>query len=186
MNELEIDELVRKVQAGDRDAFSELVFAVRKELRVFLSAHASSIDMVEEILQSTLVVCYENIQKYELRGTFLPWIKGIGRNLLLKELHARSRYVLSEADVLDRIVAESALASAERDDAREEEWLVQLEQCIKKLPEDWRQMVQKRYFDRLSVKALARLFHRSETSTAVTLFRIRDMLRTCMLREGHP
>ena len=182
MNETELDQLVKRVQEGDREAFGEVVFAIRKELRIFLSAHASSIDMVEEVLQSTLVVTYENIAKYELRGTFLSWMKGIGRNLLLKEIKARSRYVAPDEDVLDRIVVEAAMNSIQAQD-REEAYVEHLRHCMEKLPDDSRKLIQQRYFNRQSVRDLARLNNRTETWTAVALFRIRDILRDCMMRE---
>lgn len=182
MNETELDQLVQRVQAGDTEAFGEVVFAIRKELRIFLSAHASSIDMIEEVLQSTLVVCYENIGKYELRGTFLSWTKGIARNLLLKEVKARARYVSPDEDALDRIAIDAAMNSIQAQD-REEAYVERLRTCLTKLPEASRQLIQQRYFNRVSVRELARLNNRTESWTAVALFRIRDILRDCMMKE---
>ncbi len=182
MNENELDQLVERVQNGDRDAFGEVVFAIRKELRIFLSAHACSIDMVEEVLQQTLVVCYENIAKYERRGTFLSWTKGIARNLMLKELKARSRFVAPGEDELDRIVLAAAMNSVEAED-REEAYVEHLRHCLTKLPEESRKLIQQRYFNRLSIRELASLNHRTETWVAVALFRVRDILKDCMMRE---
>lgn len=185
MNETELDNLVARVQAGESNLFADVVFAIRKELRIFLSAHAASIDMVEEVLQSTLVTCYENIGKYELRGTFLSWTKGIARNLVLKELHARARYVNAENDVLERAVLDAALASEQSAD-REAEYAEKLRACIESLPDHSRDLIRKRYFDRLSVRDIARGMNRTETWAAVTLFRIRDVLRECMMKEALP
>ena len=182
MNETELDQLVQRVQKGDRDAFGEIVFSIRKELRIFLSAHASSIDMIEEVLQATLVTCYENIEKYELRGTFLSWVKGISRNLLLKEVKARSRYVAPDEDILDRIVIDAAMHSMEAQE-REEEYVEHLRNCLSQLPDESRQLIQQRYFNGMSVRELAKLHDRTETWTAVALFRIRDILRVCMMKE---
>jgi RNA polymerase sigma-70 factor, ECF subfamily len=187
VNEQELDQLVARVQKGDRDAFTEVVFAIRKELRIFLSAHAASIDMVEEVLQSTLVECYECIGRYELRGTFLAWVKGIGRNLLLKELHARARYVTVEEDTLERIVVESALENtSEAADDRQLEMVERLRRCIQKLPDASRHLIERRYFERTTVKSLAKSLSRTETWTAVNLFRIREALRACMAGEVTP
>lgn len=183
MSTEDLDRLVIKVQQGDRDAFAEVVFLIRRELRIFLSAHASSIDMIEDVLQNALVTCYENITKYEPRGTFLSWVKGIARNLLLKELKARSRCVPAEDDFLERIVVESALASAQGIE-NEEEYVERLRLCLTKLPETSRTLIQQRYFNRLSVKEIANLHQRTETWTAVALFRIRETLRVCMTKEA--
>ena len=183
MDEQELDQVVARVQEGEKNAFGEVVFAVQREVRIFLSAHASSTDMVEEVLQATLVACYENIAKYERRGTFLSWIKGIGRNLLLKELKARSRYVAAEADTLERIVVEDALASSGGED-REREYVEKLRLCLEKLPDVSRQLVGRRYYDRQTVKEIAEGLRRTETWAAVTLFRIRETLRLCMTEEA--
>lgn len=185
MNTEELDRLVIKVQNGDREAFAEVVFLIRRELRIFLSAHASSIDMIEDVLQSALVTCYENIAKYEPRGTFLSWVKGISRNLLLKELKARSRCVPAEDGFLERIVAESALASTQGVE-NEEEYVERLRDCLAKLPGQSRIMIQQRYYNRLSVREMANIHQRTETWTAVALFRIRETLRECMTREATP
>lgn len=185
MNTEELDRLVIKVQKGDRDAFAEVVFMIRHELRIFLSAHASSITMIEDVLQNALVTCYENIANYEIRGTFLPWVKGIARNLLLKELKARSRCVPAEDDFLERVIAESALASSKSIE-REEENVERLRDCLSKLPEQSRTLIQQRYYHRLSVREMAKLHQKTETWTAVNLFRIREMLRDCMNKETSP
>jgi RNA polymerase sigma-70 factor (ECF subfamily) len=185
MNAQELDQIVARVQQGDREAFAELVFEVRKELRIFLSAHASSIDMVEEVLQSTLVTTYEIIDRYELRGTFLSWIKGIGRNLLLKELKARSRYVTAENDVLERILVEAAVESAGAAD-RELDYVERLRTCLTQLTDDARQLIQLRYYRGMAVKDMARVMNKTETGVAVALFRIRETLRAAMMKEVAP
>ncbi len=182
MNETELDELVERVQNGDRDAFGDVVFEIRRELRIFLSAHACSIDMVEEVLQHTLVVSYENMGKYERRGTFLSWTKGIARNLMLKELKARSRFVAPGEDELDRIVLDAAMNSVQAQD-REEEYVDHLRHCLTKLPEESRQLIQQRYYNKLSIRELAQIHHKTETWVAVALFRVRDILRDCMMKE---
>jgi RNA polymerase sigma-70 factor (ECF subfamily) len=185
MTDEELDRLVLRVQNGDREAFAEVVFAIRRELRIFLSAHASSIDMVEEVLQSTLVALYENIAKYEPRGTFLSWAKSFARNLLLKELHARSRYVTSDGDLIEQIVVHAALESAQGR-GHEEDYAEKLRDCLHQLPEISHRLIKQRYFDGMSVKAIAKLTDRTETWTAVALFRIRDILRKCMMKEAAP
>lgn len=183
MTDEELDKLVAQVQAGDPDAFTELVYAIRKELRIFISAHAYSSDMVEEVLQSTLVVCYEKIHNYELRGTFLCWVKGIARNLNFKELSSRSRYLSAKDDFLDRLVLDSAMETMGAAQDRAEEWVERLKVCIGKLPDFSREMIEKRYYENLSIRTLAQVLEKPESWTAVTLFRIREILRKCMVGE---
>ena len=185
MNSQEIDLLVARVRQGDRDAFGELVFAVEDELRAFLGARADSLQVVDEVVQSTLITAYENLGKYELRGTFLSWIKGIGRNLLMREIQARVRNPLAGEDAIDRFAAASALEAA-RAEADSEDRLARLDECLQKLPADARDLLRRRYRDRASVKDLARELNRTETAVSVALFRIREQIRQYLAEGGSP
>jgi DNA-directed RNA polymerase specialized sigma24 family protein len=84
--------------------------------------------------------------------------------------------------VLDRIVVEAAMNSIKAQD-REEAYVEHLRACLDKLPEASRKLIQQRYFNKTSIRNLARINNRTETWTAVALFRIRDLLKDCMMRE---
>ncbi|HVE41063.1 MAG TPA: sigma-70 family RNA polymerase sigma factor [Planctomycetota bacterium] len=183
MSPEELDTLVRRVQQGDKDGFADLFAATRRDVRIYLSAHASSADMVDEVLQAVFVACYEKIQVYELRGTFIPWLKGIAKNLLLKELHQRAKYVVAENDALESLIVEEGVASLREDEAsRREDSVARLEDCLSKLTPRSRELIDHKYTRRAPIETMARSFRKSESWVAVTLFRIREALRTCMTK----
>jgi RNA polymerase sigma-70 factor (ECF subfamily) len=179
----ELDHLVGKVQGGDSAAFVEVMRAVQREMRIFLSAHASSVDMVDEVLQATFVTCYQIIGQYQRRGTFLPWLKGIARNLLLKELKERARYLLAQDDVLEEALVRQGIDSAQETDLEREELAGRLRKCLDQLEKVARELIAKRYGEGMAIGRLALLFKRTESWVAVTLFRIRQTLRTCLSRS---
>lgn len=84
------DALALRAQAGDREAFSELVVALYPQLTGFLAFHAPSAELADEIAQATLVMAFERIADYQPRGTCAGWLKGIARNLLRRELSRRA------------------------------------------------------------------------------------------------
>jgi RNA polymerase sigma factor (sigma-70 family) len=180
MSPEELDALVQRVQAGDKNGFADLFAATRKDVRIFLSAHASSADMVDEVLQAVFVACYEKIHVYELRGTFLPWLKGIAKNLLLKELHQRAKYVVAENDALESLIVEEGMASLRGEEERREDSMRRLEDCLSKLTPRSRELIEEKYTRRAPILKMAQSFQKSESWIAVTLFRIREALRTCM------
>jgi RNA polymerase sigma-70 factor (ECF subfamily) len=183
MSPEELDALVRRVQAGDKEGFAGLFAATRKDVRIFLSAHASSADMVDEVLQAVFVACYEKIRVYELRGTFLPWLKGIAKNLLLKELHQRAKYVLAENDALESLIVEEGIASLHvGQEERREDSMRRLEDCLSKLTPRSRELIAEKYTRCAPIVKMARSFQKSESWIAVTLFRIREALRTCITK----
>ncbi len=139
--------------------------------------------MVDEVLQAVFVVCYEKIHVYEPRGTFLPWLKGIAKNLLLKELHQRSKYVVAENDALESLILEEGIASLRDDgESRREDSMRRLEDCLSKLTPRSRELINEKYTQRKPIETMARSFQKSESWIAVTLFRIREALRTCMTK----
>src|SRR6185295_9075545 len=182
MSPEDLDVLVRRVQGGHKDGFADLFAATRRDVRIFLSAHASSAAMVDEVLQAVFVACYEKIQVYELRGTFLPWLKGIARNLLLKELHQRSKYVVAENDALESLILEDGIASLRADEEHREDSMRRLEDCLSKLTPRSRELINEKYTHRAPIVKMAQSFQKSESWIAVTLFRIREALRTCMTK----
>lgn len=183
MSPEELDALVRRVQAGDKDGFADLFAATRREVRIFLSAHASSADMVDEVLQAVFVVCYEKIRVYEPRGTFLPWLKGIAKNLLLKELQQRAKYVVAENDALESLIVEEGMSSLrESPEDRREDSVRRLEDCLSKLTPRSRELIEEKYTRRAPIVQMAQSFRKSESWVAVTLFRIREALRTCITK----
>jgi RNA polymerase sigma-70 factor, ECF subfamily len=182
MSPEELDTVVRRVQAGDKNGFADLFAATRKDVRIYLSAHASSADMVDEVLQAVFVACYEKIHVYEPRGTFLPWLKGIAKNLLLKELHQRSKYVVAENDALESLIVEEGMASLRVEEERREDSMRRLEDCLSKLTPRSRELIAEKYTRRAPIEQMAQSFQKSESWIAVTLFRIREALRTCITK----
>jgi RNA polymerase sigma-70 factor (ECF subfamily) len=143
--------------------------------------------MVDEVLQAAFVACYESLRTYELRGTFLPWLKGIAKNLLLKELHQRAKYVLAENDALESLIVEEGIASLHAgQEERREDSMRRLEDCLSKLTPRSRELIAEKYTRRVPIVKMALSFQKSESWIAVTLFRIREALRSCITKAELP
>jgi RNA polymerase sigma-70 factor, ECF subfamily len=180
----EIDGLVVRVQGGDRQAFWDLILQVQQDLRVLLSVLAPSTDLVEEILQATFLRCHDILPKYEPRGTFRQWLKGIARNLLHEELRARARLRSASGNPLEAIVAEACLGSVEDSSTDVPEKDPALRECMDRLPPHSRQLLERRYAQNLPLNRIAQQFKKPAEGIAVALFRIREALRQCLEAKG--
>lgn len=179
-----LDALARRIKAGDQAAFHELILAVHVQVRSAIAVGATSTDMLDELLQQTFVTCFERIGQYEERGTLLAWLKGIARNHLRSELRNRTRLAAGRAlEEIDAAVVDVQLAALDEADDRELT-LDRLRGCLERLRPDLRRLVQRHHLDGLPVKTIARSVHRSAGWVAVTLFRLRRILRDCMTQEG--
>jgi RNA polymerase sigma-70 factor (ECF subfamily) len=180
-----LDEIVLRVRSGDEKALKEIILQLQGELRLFIAARASDLDMIEDVLQSTFVICFRKLDTYEPRGTFLAWLKGIAKNRLLQELKERSRYIALEGTELEGLVTDHRLEAIEKESERETEHeLARLLECVERLPARTREMVMRRYRDRTPIKKLAQQFKKRAGAVAALLTRARQSIRLCMESNG--
>lgn len=183
MTPADLDQLTIKAQAGDRDAFRELVLATQRELAISVAAHSVSRELVEEVLQETYVTAFEKISQYQPRGTFRPWLRTIARNHLFAHWRERRRLAEFDGDALDQMIADNGIDDLEHDDGKHEEESARLAACLELLPDRARKMLERRYCEEQPLAALAQQFKRSAATLSVTLFRLRQQLRRCVERS---
>lgn len=178
-----VDALVERAQRGDGEAFDQLVLRLHRQVRLAIAAHACAADQVEEILQAAWVTAFEQLGRYERRGTFLPWVKAIARNRLREDYRERGRgQRIGSGDLLERLVAEAAGEEIERADvvAHAERRLDRLRACLAALPPRARAVVLARDRDGESLASMARRFKQTKEALATVLWRIRRGLRHCI------
>lgn len=182
MDAAQRDSVIRRVMAGERDAYRLLVEDLEREVRGFVAAHASSLELVDEVVQAAFVEAYRQLHTYELRGTFASWVKGFARNLLRRELAQRARLVNTDQEVLDSLVSSSALddLAEERVADQKREDLARIERCLAALTPRARLMVQRRFVEQVPINRIAQQFKQTRAAIANALTRIRAGLRSCV------
>jgi RNA polymerase sigma-70 factor (ECF subfamily) len=181
----DLDRLALRAQGGDHEAFVALVEASEHDLRVLVSCYATSLAMVDEVMQGTYVIAFEKLATYEARGTLKAWLGGIARNLVRRELDTRRRSHALDGEVLDQVLARAAHERIEReDDSLPERELATLRRCLDELAPEARRLIDERYVADKPVNEIARLLQRSANWVAVSLFRVRKTLHLCLSRGG--
>lgn len=178
-----VDALVRRARAGEAPAFDRLVLGLHRAVALAIAAHATSAEQVEEVLQATWVTVYEQLDRYEPRGTFLPWVKAIARNLLREDLRERRRlHHAGGGDLLDRLLGAAALRDLD-DQAQAEQGarrLARLATCLEELAPRARTLLVARDRDGEALGSLARRFKQPKEALATVLWRIRLAVRRCV------
>jgi RNA polymerase sigma-70 factor (ECF subfamily) len=176
-------DILRKVLAGDRDAYRLIVKEYGSVVRACLAGHLSSVDIVEDLAQETFIAAYEHLGEFDLDQDFGPWIKGIARNKML--MHLRRTYQHGEA--LEKLKAKAAekvfdevVRLQSSDDGRAVD---ALRRCFEKLPQRIMGVLRARYFDRESVTAIAGRHRTTVSAISSLLFRGRKELQGCMGRS---
>ena len=153
--------LVERARGGDHSAFEQLVEAERPRLEALVRSRLglrlrSEVD-VEDIVQETLLQAFRSIARFRWQGeqSFIRWLAGIAENVIRKEHRGwvqRSKVRL-EPDPIEQTSPSKNLRRHERFD--------RLEQALKGLSEDHREVIILARIERLRVNDIARRMERS-------------------------
>lgn len=180
---IEIDRLVIAAQGGDHRAFHALVVVVQRDLRLVLCGFAPPPQVVEELVQDTLVTAWERLGTYRPEGTFQAWLHAIARNKARARWRSARRAVLLDGDAI-----ETMLVAAEEEILADEDATAsnarRLAACLELLPERTRQLLQRRYVDGTPLVALSGEVRQTEQALAALFYRLRGKLRECMAKAS--
>ena len=85
------EELISRFQAGDENAYVELVNRFKDKLTNFVYYFLKDEDLSEDIVQDTFIKLYEKKHYYRPVAKFSTWIYTIARNLANTELRKKNR-----------------------------------------------------------------------------------------------
>ncbi len=173
-----VQDLVRKAQGGDRDAFERLVEEHKARL-LALVRHRLGINLrgrveAEDIAQETVLKAFQSIGRFRYQGedSFFRWLGGIAENSLL-DLADRRRHkphLRLDRDVPAEIVSPSkALRRDERFD--------RLEKALEGLSPEHREVILLARVESLPVQQIAKRMNRSRNAVGQLLWRALAKLR---------
>jgi len=171
-------ELVRRAQAGNKEAFEELVR--RHQHRVF--AVAGGIlrrrEDVEDIAQQVFVKAYFSLKRFDQRAAFSTWLYKITVNECWDLLRKKKvRPLLYESDLSEeqaqRFSASERLASGAEDISDKLEAQQQVENLLQGLDERDRMMLILKEVEGFAIEEIAEILDLNANTVKVRLFRAR-------------
>lgn len=84
-------DLVTRAQAGDPDAFAELVEVHRRELELHCYRVLGSAQDAEDTVQETFLAAWQHIAGFEVRSSVRTWLYRIATNRCLDALRSSRR-----------------------------------------------------------------------------------------------
>lgn len=100
-------ELVEKVKAGDRRAFSELVRRHQRSVLRMSLRFVKDMDTAEDVTQDAFIKAYEKLNSFEGRASFKSWLFQIAVNTARNKLREWKRDTVDIADVHLAVDAEA-------------------------------------------------------------------------------
>jgi RNA polymerase sigma-70 factor (ECF subfamily) len=153
--------------------------------RIQLNAYACAIvgdhHLAEDVLQEVAMTVVRKQDSYDRSRPFLPWALGITRIRALKILQSRGRHVyIPDEETIDALEAGfSDIAAPDYVDVRKDA----LVQCMEKLNERGKQILDMKYVKAMKVEVIARIQRKSVPAVNSLLQRIRAKLIECVDRR---
>jgi RNA polymerase sigma-70 factor (ECF subfamily) len=145
--------------------------------RYLLVVAAGDEDAAREAVQSTFLRVVRYIKPFDHEPHFWHWLTALARTALADQRRKRSRYraFLDRFIGYTRVEAEVEPAADGQADAQ---LLAALEESLLRLPPDERELVQRKYLARESVRDIAASLQISEKAVESRLTRVRLKLKT--------
>ncbi|GAB4131561.1 MAG: hypothetical protein OHK0045_03340 [Raineya sp.] len=150
------EEVLERIRKGDETA---LQYLYKKNYRMILqlvTKNSGNEAEAQDIFQDALILFWEKVQKpdFKLTAKITTFLYSICHNLWLKELSKKQKISFEEKD------------EAIKEDWEQEERIRAMQNCISKLGETCRKILQFYYFDNLSMQDIATKLGLANADTA--------------------
>jgi len=150
MGDLQDFDVVRAIQQGQTELFSNIVKKYDKALLRLVSRHIRDRELVKDVVQEAFFKAYQHVGRFEFRCSFKNWLYKIAINTARNKLRAmREMENIDEVVIVEICQLEGRLMYDELKDA--------LRALVDGLPEKQRQTLELRVFQDMSFKEVAEL-----------------------------
>ncbi|MCA9323194.1 MAG: sigma-70 family RNA polymerase sigma factor [Planctomycetes bacterium] len=167
-------DLIQRSQAGDRDAFEEIVRTYEK--KVFWIAYnlVGHVEDARDIAQDSFLRVHKALGRFDLRFNFYTWLYRIVVNLSIDRLRKRGKQnsVSIEEFPTDPATdydAEAALRNTELGD--------QIRQVLDDMPDKYRAVILLRDVEQLGCEEISEIIGCTNATTRWRLHKAREMFR---------
>ncbi|WP_076417549.1 sigma-70 family RNA polymerase sigma factor [Colwellia sp. UCD-KL20] len=165
--------------------FSSFIQQYQAGLRAYIRSLGVLPHSVDDIAQESFIVAYKSLPTFDHEKDFGHWLRGIARNLVRNELRKNSR----QHRIIDESLTHFLIMQAELNQkvsSIQEADIKALSECLHKLPDKNRQLINKRYNEECNANVLAQDFNMTATAVRLSLMRIRNTLKICIaMRLNH-
>ena len=174
---IESDEQVaRKVQKGDDNAFGLLVERYEAKLRRYAKKFLFGYDDGLDILQEVFLKAYINIQSFDTERNFSAWIYRIAHNEFINAIKKKGREPLSFFDP-DTIFPHPTSKDNPVREADKAETMEAMNKCLDKLDPKYREPLVLYYIEGLDYQEISEILQIPVSTVGVRLNRGRDALK---------
>jgi RNA polymerase sigma factor (sigma-70 family) len=170
-------ELVAESLAGGREAFRQIVERHQTLVCSLAYCATGSLAQSEDLAQETFLAAWKQLAELREPSKLRPWLCGIARFVIGKELRRQGREPVHAAEALETIneLASPEPLPSERAMSKEEQAI--LWHCVARIPEIYREPLVLFYREHRSIECVAEALELSEDAVKQRLARGRKLLQ---------
>ena len=181
------EDLVMRVQQGDKSAFDLLVIKYQHKIVQLVNRYIKDPSEAQDVAQESFIKAYRALPDFRGEAAFYTWLYRIAINTAKNHLASRTRrYFNYHVDIQDAEDIESApqLQGMETPERQllNQEIVDTIHSTIEKLPEEMRTAIMLREFEDMSYEEIANITEMPLGTIKTRIFRARSILKE-MLTE---
>src|SRR5258708_6068834 len=173
--------LVGRILEGDRDRFTELVKRYEKRVINYVYRITHRYEDAHDLTQEIFVKVYVALDRFDPKYQFSTWLFRIAQNSAIDALRKKSVSEVSIAarpgdeDSKDREFADTGISPYRA--LHNHPLAPAIDTAVRKLPSDYRELIQLRHFAELSYEEIASMKKLPLGTVKNKLFRARNLLK---------
>lgn len=175
-----MEKVPSQIHEDDYEQFLQLLRLNEKKIFGHILLFVPSRVLAEEIMQETILIMWRKYPEFQRGSNFSAWGITIGRFLVMDYYRRESRSVVHfSSDALENIteVSERADIFDSFDDRIEA-----LDECLKKLPDEIRQILRQRYEMNIPIKEIAEKMKKPIPQIYKKISKVHALLQQCIQR----
>ncbi|WP_411847255.1 sigma-70 family RNA polymerase sigma factor [Roseibacillus persicicus] len=161
--------------------FEQDIRSVQSRLKSYLFASVGNRSDADDILQETNLVLWRKRSDFQDGTSFWAWSQRVAffQLMAFRKRRSQNRLILDD-DVVHLMAAEAPDTLSHEKEPQEK----RLRSCLAALPERQRHLVEGHYFERKSLKTLAKNFATTVPAVGQALYRARHNLQLCLQKKN--
>ena len=174
-----MNELIEKARNGDKDAFSEIYSASRKDLYRYCRNLCGNDSDAQDLMQQTCLRAWQKIPEMKSENVS-SWLRSVARSIFLNNLKKSNEYFIEEYPEIPDNSQNPEFIAEKRDICR-----ILLKALKNSLSPVQKMTVILYYYDEKSVSEIARIMHCSVGTVESRLYYARKKLREELKKFGN-
>ena len=173
-----MDDLVKKAQQGDKEAFTELIILLKSDLYKIAKARIRNDEDIYDVIQETMIIAFNSIKKLKKIESFKPWIIKILINT------SNNLYKKSKKDniiSLEKIEPYNSLNNSEFDKV---ETILDFNFILKNFKYEDRIIIILFYVEKFTDKEIGEILKLKENTVKTKRTRIKEKLKNILDKGG--